>query len=125
MGSRKAASLSNELHVITTAIEGVKRRAAHLGLDAGGEDGRDLQAIASQLTTLRDRLVLLDRVVRGAVDPRLLWCAENHALAMSKRGAHDEQDVVFEVWSDRTEARRYRRLWKMARSRLQRGKEQR
>ena len=125
MGSRKAVSLSSELHVLASAIEGVRRRAEHLGIDAGAEEGRDLQAIASQLTTLRDRLVLLDRVVRGTVDPRLLWCNENDALPPLDDGIQDDEDVVFKVWSDRTEARRYKRLWKMARGRLRQRKERR
>jgi hypothetical protein len=123
MGSRKAISLSNELHLIAKGIDGVRLTAERLSVDASGEEGRMAGVIASQLTILRERLLLLDRVVRGDVDPRLLWCTENDALPLIDDGTHDDEDVTFQVWSERAELRRYRRLWKMARRRLQRRKE--
>jgi hypothetical protein len=80
-------------------------------------DDPDLpEAVASMLVLVTERLRLIDRVVRGATDPRMAWCPENDADGSP--GDPSEDDVRLEAWSDRKLARHHRRQWKRARGRL-------
>ena len=119
---RKRISLSNELTVImdaTRGIHGLTRRwiEAYGMLDAEAPD-----AISALLVVVVERVRLLDRVVRGTVDPWLLVCRENQALPPQDG---DEDDVVLPAWSDAELARHHRAGWKMARARLKRRRRRR
>lgn len=76
MAKRKAVSLSNELHVLIRAVDGA-RVLADRSTDSTLDDTSVPSSIEASLVLVVERLRLLDRVVRDAVDPRLLWCDEN------------------------------------------------
>ena len=61
---------------------------------------------------IQARLVLLQRAVRGTIDPRQLWCAANDG------DATDKEDIVLPTWSLLRSARHARREWKSAKARL-------
>ena len=106
MSDRKRISLSHELHLLAHALD-----AAVLLADERHEGEIDLQigsAVAAVLVLSRERLRLLDRVVRDVVDPRLLWCEENAAAPRSQDELPDvERDRTFVAWSDRKTAERH------------------
>lgn len=114
MGKQKAVSLSNELHIVIGALDGVRAVADYCVHDPLG-DRPPTTTISASIVVLMERLRLLDRVVRDAIDPRALWCEENDAIPLSDMPG--ERDVVFKVWSDRKCARRYRRDARAARRR--------
>lgn len=117
MGDRKAVSLSEELHHLIRTVDGIRQLAERLNEPAFHDLVLPL-SIASNLVIVKERLRLIDRVVRGAVDPWLLWCSENGV----KKGTDDANDIVVESWSDRQTIRRLRKNLKMAKRRLRRAK---
>ena len=124
----KRISLSNECHVLVQAIEGVRMLADRWMEGArDGSFGDDALAggIAANLLIVRERLVLLDRVVRDVVDPGLLWCADNQAPPTPEPRTDDDHDVVLDAWSDEKQAVRYRRASRSAKRRLRRKGEHR
>ena len=112
----KTLSLSNELHLVMNAARGVQRLAqySHENFEMDGPETP--RAIAAALVLLVERLRLLDRVVRGVVDPRLVGSSENDATHAP--GDPEEDDVRLEVWTDRKLARHHRHEWKRAKKRL-------
>jgi len=117
MEERKAISLSEELHHLMRTIDGVRELAEQVG-ESAFHDGTLPLSIASNLVLVTERLRLIDRVVRGAVDPRLLWCVANDTLPPGDSG----DDVVLRVWSDEEAVRQLRKEWRSARRRLRRAK---
>lgn len=118
---RKRLSVSNELHILISAIEGVRYLADRLSRD-GFDDPENLtipESIASNLSLLTERLRLFERVVRGVVDPRLLLCEGNEAFA--PLDDDDEEDIVLEQWSPRRASRKHRAEWKRNRTIVQEG----
>jgi hypothetical protein len=75
------------------------------------------------MTIMRERLRLLDRVVRGAADPRAIRCEANGAIPVLSEGTDGSDDVVLNVWSDHQAARYHRRACKVAKRRIKRSKE--
>jgi hypothetical protein len=113
--SRKTLSLSNELSLMIDALGGVHRLTRHW-IENYGMDLDDVpQSIGSLLVILRERLRLLDRVVRGTLDPRVAWCAENDAEGSP--GDPNEEDVRLAAWSDGKLARHHRVALKRAKVR--------
>jgi hypothetical protein len=113
---KKTLSLSNELRLVMDAARGVQQLTHHW-IDSYGTDDLETPAgIAAMLAVLVERLRLLDRVVRGVVDPRLVWSSENDATHAP--GDPEEDDVRLEVWTDRKLARHHRHEWKRAKKRL-------
>jgi hypothetical protein len=113
---KKTLSLSNELHLIIDAMGGVQRQVRHVIDDYAADDPDALAGIDAMLVVLRERLRLLDRAVRGTLDPRLVWSPENDATHAP--GDPEEDDVRLEVWSDRKLARHHRAERKRAKLRL-------
>jgi hypothetical protein len=117
-------SVSNELHVLLQAIDGIRalaERGAEGDVDNESSGDRAIaRAAAALLVLVRERLRLLDRVVRDVVDPALLWCADNQALPAPEPLTDDDHDVALKTWSDKKTARRLRRGWKAAKKRLRR-----
>ncbi len=122
MADRKAVSLSGELHLLIQTVDGVRDLADRLSLETLND--RTLpSSIAATLALLKERLRLLDRAVRGAVDPQVLWCRENDSLPPVPDGSDDGQDIVLRAWTDAKAAKRHRKAWKAARRRLKRSTE--
>jgi hypothetical protein len=118
MEDRKTVSLSDELHHIIRAVDGLRELAERLN-ESSFHDGTLPLSIASNLVVVRERLRLIDRVVRGVLDPWHLWSAQNEALPAVKDG----DDVLLPAWSDAEMIRRLRREWKSAKRRLRRSKD--
>jgi len=113
---KRTVSVSNELHLTMDAILGV-RRLTRMWIDNCGLDIDDVpEAISALLVILVERLRLLDRVARGTVDPRLVWCPENDADRSPGDAADKNLRLV--AWSDRKLARHHRVEWQRARTRL-------
>lgn len=120
MGDRKAVSLSDELFHLIRTIDAVRQLAERLG-EASFEEGALLLSIASTLLIVKERLKLLDRAVRGSVDPFILWCYENDGTEPLEGDKDDGgDDVRLWSWSDRRTVRRLRKQLKSAKRRLQR-----
>lgn len=115
MVRRKRISLSHELDLVMKSIAGTKQLAILLA-DSPPETGLLTWSVVAVLTAVEERVRLLDRAVRGTVDPLLLWCAENNA--MSATDSEDEADIFLVEWSDKRRARQHRRELKRARWRL-------
>lgn len=119
--TRRRLSVSSELHILISAIEGLRYLAERLSRD-GFDDPENVpipEAIASNLTLLAERLRLFDRIVRGNVDPRLLLCEGNEAFAPIDD--NDEEDVILMEWSPRRASRKHRAEWKRNRIIVQEG----
>ena len=117
MEDRKAVSLSDELHHLIRTVDGLRELAERLN-ESTIHDGTLPLSIASSLVLVRERMRLIDRVVRGTVDPRILWSVENEALP----SVRDGDDVILRAWSDEETVRRLRREWRSAKRRLRRSK---
>jgi hypothetical protein len=117
MEDRKAVSLSEELHHLIRTVDGIRQLAERLNEPAFHDLALPL-SIASNLVIVKERLRLIDRVVRGAVDPWLLWCPENNARHPIAGDSDDGNDVVLEPLSDEEAVRRLRREWRAAKRRL-------
>lgn len=114
---KKTLSLSNELHLMIGAMRGVHRLTRCWIENFHGMDDPEVpEAVASMLVLVIERLRLIDRVVRGVVDPRLALCPDND-VDLSP-GDPSEDDVRLETWSDSKLARHHRRQWKRAGGRL-------
>lgn len=112
--SKRCVSLSNELHIIiasTRAAKGIAEQLVEGSLDATSDERH--RALVAQLALLIERLRLLDRVVRGTVDARLLRCPENEATTFE---SSDEDDVHFEDWGKHARARHHVRERKRTKS---------
>jgi hypothetical protein len=109
----KTVSLSGELHMLMRAVDGARDIAERLN-ESRFHDGNLPLSLAASLALVRERLRLLDRAVRGSVDPRLLWCPENDAVPLLSDGTDDGNDVRLNTWSDDDVVRRRRREWKAA-----------
>jgi hypothetical protein len=121
MEERKAISLSGELHLLMRVTETLRRITEGL-CETRFHDTELASAIAGCMTILKERLRLLDRAIRGAIDPRLLWCEENDAITLNPSTTGDDGDVVLKVWSDRQAARHHRKAWKTAKRRLKKSR---
>jgi hypothetical protein len=113
--AKRVISLSNELQLLMEGIRGVHSLTCKF-IDSYGMETALPENISALLVVLIERLRLVDRVVRGTVDPRLAWSPEND----SRLSPSDprEEDVLLQAWSERRLARHHRREWKRARARL-------
>jgi hypothetical protein len=109
-------SLSSELRQLFQGLIGARILVERL-IDSPAEesiagDGA-AHAVVAILALLVERLRLVERVVRGGVDPAFIACRQNEATPAM---AGDEPDVFLAVWDDvmlakhhRTELRRTKR----------------
>lgn len=119
----KTVSLSDELHLMMSAIRGAHCLTRHWIENYGMDLDEIPDAVAALLVIFIERLRLLDRVARGTIDPRLAWCAENDAERSP--GDPGEDDVHLAAWSDRKLHRHHRGEVKRAKRRLRAAKERR
>ena len=117
MAERKAVSLSGELHLLILTLDGIRELAERLN-ESMFHDGALPLSIASNLALVKERLQLIDRVVRGALDPRLLRCPGNEAFVPISDGG----DILLQDWSDKKTAAQLRREWRAAKRRLRKAK---
>jgi hypothetical protein len=115
MGRKRNVSLSNELHVIMDSIRGV-HSLTRQWIESFGHDPLLPNQVAALLSVLIERFRLVDRVVRGTVDPHLIWSLENDADLCP--GDPSEEDVVLTAWSERKLARHHRTQWRRVKARL-------
>jgi hypothetical protein len=109
---KKTLSLSNELTLMIDALGGVHCLTRHW-IENYGMDEHDVpESIGALLVVLRERFRLLDRVVRGTLDPQVAWCPENDADRSP--GDPNEEDVHLATWSDRKLVRHHRMEWQRA-----------
>lgn len=105
MKDRKAVSVSEELYLAIRAIDGVRELAERLA-ESSFDTGPVPLSIASTLVIVRERLRMLDRAVRGTVDPMLLWCRETEPTESVDDNGNDGGDLLLQFWSDRKTIRR-------------------
>ena len=110
----KSVSLSNELHLLMDSLRGV-HSLIRQWVASFGHDPRVPDQISALLTVLVERVRLMDRVVRGTVDPHLLWSRENDAALCP--GDPAEEDVILTTWSPPKPARRPRAAPRRAKKR--------
>lgn len=110
----KRVSLSSELHLVARTIDGTRLMAEQWKeLHLNEEDlPRLARALHATLVLVRERLTLVDRAVRGTLDPRHLFCQENEAL--DELPGDDEGDVVLQPWSAKKTAEKLRKDAKRA-----------
>lgn len=121
MSKRRAPrkiSLSSELHVVSRAIDTVrilseKWRDGHFNRE---ELPRLAHAVHGVAVLVRERLALLDCVVRDTLDPRYVSCEENRAFPELPG---DDGDVVIRAWSTKKSAEKLRKEAERAAHRLE------
>lgn len=111
MSVRKRVSLSNELHLVIDSIGGI-RALTRQWIDSFGGEPHVPDQIHAVLTVVIDRLRLLDRAVRGTIDPFLVWSSENDVESIP--GDPSEEDVVLTAWSERKLLRHHRKAMRAA-----------
>jgi hypothetical protein len=122
---RRAVSLTREIWLVMRSIQGL-RLLADLWFDLPHDTDAAKQipsALSASLAVIEARLLMLDRVVTGTMDPALFWCAANDAGPALRDG--DEPDVHLKEWSAATAARRAREDLKRAKLRRQHERERR
>ena len=62
-----------------------------------GMETKLLENVSALLAILIERLRLVDRVVRGAVDPHLAWCIESDAVRLGKP---ELKNILLPEWSE-------------------------
>lgn len=122
MSGRKRVSFSNELHVLIESIGGL-HALTRQWIDSFGQDLHTPDQVYALLTLLMDRLRLLDRAVRGNIDPHLAWSRQNDADLIP--GDPREEDIILAAWSNRKLARHHRREWRTMKRRIAVVKKQR
>ena len=91
---RKRVSLSSEIHYLRLAIQGLRVLALRL-IDApeDAEASRIATSLASLTMLVVERVRLVERAVRGTIDPRLVWNRENDA-------ALTDVQIVLDAWGE-------------------------
>jgi hypothetical protein len=109
---RRSISLSRELWTIMHALQGVRVLSDHLGeLPANCDRARSIpRAISATVVVLEARLMHLERVVCGEVNPGDLWSSSNDAGAADEAG----EDLKIAEWSPEKTVSRARRELKRA-----------
>ena len=111
---KRVISLSSELQLLLEGVRGVYLLNRRF-IESFGMETELPESVSALLAILIERLRLVDRVVRGTVDPHVAWCTENDA---ARHGEPNEKDLVLPEWSERRLARHHRAAWKRARLRL-------
>jgi hypothetical protein len=115
---RKTVSVSSELQLLIDGARGVHALTRRF-IDSFGMETELPESISALLVIMIERLRLMDRAVRGTVDPHLVYCVENDA---SRSANPSEEDLVLTEWSERRLARHHRAQWKRARTRMRSAK---
>jgi hypothetical protein len=115
MAQPKRVSLSNELHVLMDSLRGV-HSLTRQWIDSFGNEPQLPDQVYAVLTLLIERIRLLDRVVRGTIDPHLVWSPQNDVDPIP--GDPKEEDMILSAWSVRKQARHHRKAWRTLKRRL-------
>lgn len=115
MVRRKRVSLSNELHVVIDSMGGL-RSLTRQWIDSFGTEPHLADQVLALLSVVIERLRLLDRAVRGTIDPHLVWSQENDVDLIP--GDPQEEDILLACWQDRKLLRHHRRALRAAKRRL-------
>lgn len=113
--SARKISISNELHVVMDSIGGL-HSLTRQWIDSFGQEPHIPDQVYALLTLLLDRLRLLDRAVRGTIDPHLVWSRQNDADLIP--GDRREEDIILTAWSNRKLARHHRKEWRTIKRRI-------
>jgi hypothetical protein len=82
---KKRISVSSELHQLALAASGLRLLASRLRDAPEDPESRDTgTAVASLLLLLTERLRLVERAVRGTIDPAVIWNRENDAEGLDE-----------------------------------------
>lgn len=112
---RRTVSLASEVQLLSAAIRGA--RALTDPLESPGSQPRVLVEVDAILTVVVERMRLVDRVLRGAVDPAALWCDANDGESV-RNGDGDENERRLVAWSDQRLARFHREERRRAKRRI-------
>jgi hypothetical protein len=118
---RRAISLSRELWLIMRSLQGLRILADYLHdlpTEATIARREIPSAISATLAIVEARLVMLDRVVTGDVNPALAWSPANDAGPPPTEDG--EPDIRIAEWSDGEAVRRAREELKRAKVRRDR-----
>lgn len=97
------------------AVRAARILADHWIQGADSGDVRSLPiALSAVLSVLEARVLMLERVVSGTLDPALFFCVENAATTQ------DEADIILAEWSDKVAAKAAKTEWKRAKRRMAR-----
>lgn len=115
-GTRKI-SLSSELHLVSHVVDAIRLLSQQWKEDHFTEEElpRLAHALHATVVVVRERLRLLDRIVRDTLDPNLLLADENRA---DEQLYADDSDVLLSAWSTKKTAERLRREVERAEHRL-------
>lgn len=97
MARKNRVSLSSEVHLLGLAVEAARTLAGRVDESPADEARLFARQASAVLTLVRERLLLVHRIVRGQVDPRLMRCPENDAVDEDE--VPGEGDVVLRPWS--------------------------
>jgi hypothetical protein len=112
--AKRVISISSELQLLLEGVQGVYLLNRRF-IESFGMEEELPESISALLAILIERLRLMDRAVRGSIDPHVAWCVENDA---ARHGDPNEKDLVLPEWSEKRLARHHRAAWKRARLRL-------
>jgi hypothetical protein len=108
-------SVARELRLLSGAID-----ALIVAERQGCPSPRSGSPVASGLVVLRERILAVERVVRGIASPSQLLCSENEA------GLHAEgEDLLLPEWTSEEVVSHWELEWKRARARLDREQQER
>lgn len=115
--SARQVSVAKELRTLGGAVDALKL-AADRQTDQPFQDVVSFaRAVGGALILLRDRLHLLERVVRRSANPSQVACRENEVhLAPGEMTS----DLIIPLWSAEELVTRWEYEWKVAKARLDR-----
>jgi len=109
-------SLSDELWMLFKSLDGARMLAEEATESADvGDVAHTLVAVLGVVT---ERLRLLDRVVRGTVDPRVLLCSQNQRESPEANADDENADIFLPTWSDEELLRHHRAAVRRAKRRI-------
>ena len=93
----KRLSLSSELRLIQTTLRGIKMLAEKLdeSPQVGVEERALANSIGATLAIVTQRLGILEKVVRGSINPSAILCSENCAVPDPEPG-----EIVLSEWDE-------------------------
>lgn len=114
-------SMAKELRTLADAVDALKMATDRQG-DYPMQDAVGVaRGVGAALVLLRERLLLLERVARGAASPSQVLCRENEAHIAP---GGDPNDLVITLWSAEELVQRWEHEWKVAKARLDRERQE-
>ena len=110
-------SVAKELHLLGGAIDALKIATERQAEHGGRDPAAFASAMGGGLALLRERVQLLERVVRRSASPAQMLCRENEAHVGPGEVA---SDLLIPLWRSAELATRWEYEWKTAMARLER-----